>query len=153
MEFYGTRLAWVKMAFIWDWVAFLQGETDKCTGIYGSYFMNTICRGIINLHCPQQLMAALKEIYMCGTSTETTSKQITPLIENRKFDGFRNCGVSASDVMIWHQQQYQGRTALTIPAIEKNDKLRCIFYWNKHGNIWSTQQYCVHYSMGIWKCN
>lgn len=66
--------------------AFLQAETDKCTGIYGSYFMNTISRGIINLHWPQQPMAALKEIYLCGTSTETTSKQITPLIEKRKSD-------------------------------------------------------------------
>lgn len=45
--------------------AFLQGETDECTGIYGSYFMNVISRGIINLHCPQQSVAVLKEIYIC----------------------------------------------------------------------------------------
>lgn len=58
--------------------AFLQWKTDEYTGIYSSYFMNTMSRGIINLDCPQQPMAVLEEIYLCAKSTETTSKQSTP---------------------------------------------------------------------------
>ncbi len=41
--------------------AFLQGKTDKCTEIYGSYFMNTTYR-VIYLHSLQQPVAVFKDI-------------------------------------------------------------------------------------------